>query len=172
MQLGKQKLGEYSRLSKLDYIKRIPGRDFYFNNFYIKCPTSGKILSYLEVECLSIEIIQSQALNAPQHSYSYAPHRPTLLRKWMPNHDRDITWGWIKEALTTITEAKAVYGLFNMQVKPSLCTLSKLDMVLPGYEDVHRVLKRDLSKLSSEVKKRKHEYDYLDPDKIACSIDI
>ena len=113
-----------------------------------------------------------QALNAPHHTYFYAPHRPTLLRKWMPSHDGDITWEWIKEALPSIPETEAIYDLANMLAKPSLCTLSKLDMVLPGYEDVHRVLKKELSKLSSEVKKRKHEYYYLDPDKIACSIDI
>ena len=90
----------------------------------------------------------------------------------MPSNDEDITWDWIKEALPSITEAEKVYDLFNTIVKPSLCTLSKLKMGMPGYEDVHRVLKRDLSKLSSQVKKRKHEYDYLDPDNIACSIDI
>ena len=83
-------------------------------------------------------------------SVSLSPRITTFL---LPNHERDITWSWIKEALPTITEAKAVYDLLNIMVKPSLCTLSKLDMVMPGYEDVHKVFKRELFMLSSEVKK-------------------
>ena len=113
-----------------------------------------------------------QALNAPHHTYSYAPQRPTLLRKWMPSHDGDITWEWIKEALPSIPETEAIYDMANMLAEPSLCTLSKLDIFMPGFEDVGTVFKWELSKLSYEVKRRNHEYDYLDPDKIACSIDI
>ena len=115
---------------------------------------------------------QHQALNAPHHIYSYAPHRPTLLKKWMPNHDRDISWEWIKDALPTIPETEAIYDLANILAKPSLCTLTKLDTFKTELPDVHRVFQLELSRMSYEVKRRNNEYDYLDPDKIACSIDI
>jgi len=118
--------------------------------------------------------VTHQVLNAPHHVYSYAPYRPTLLRKWMPDHNngRDVTWKWIKEALPSLTETAAVYDLANLLAKPSQCTLTKLQSLNPQFANIHKVFKWELSKLSYSVKRRNHEYDYLDPDKIACSIDI
>eukprot|EP00090_Calanus_glacialis_P043131 TRINITY_DN7631_c0_g1_i7.p1 TRINITY_DN7631_c0_g1~~TRINITY_DN7631_c0_g1_i7.p1 ORF type:complete len:921 (-),score=153.36 TRINITY_DN7631_c0_g1_i7:68-2830(-) len=152
-----------SSLASTD-LGNIPG----FPSFF---PTREALVEVL-TSIIFTSSVQHQALNAPHHTYSYAPQRPTLLRKWMPSHDGDITWEWIKKALPSIPETEAIYDLANMLAKPSLCTLSNLDMFLPGFEDVGRVFKWELSKLSYEVKRRNHEYDYLDPDKIACSIDI
>ena len=114
----------------------------------------------------------SQALKAPHHIYSYAPYRPTLLRKWMPDSDSDVTWKWIKEALPSMTETALVYDLANMLSKPSQCTLSKLESPTPQFKSFHKVFKQELSKLSDSIKRRNHEYDYLDPEKVACSIDV
>ena len=114
-----------------------------------------------------------QAVNAPHHIYSYAPHRPTLLRKWMPDKSTpDVTWKWIKEALPTLTEAIATYDIANMLSKPSLCTLTKLKSPDPKIKKIHKKFIRKLKRLSKKVKKRSHPYDYLDPQNIACSIDI
>ena len=111
-------------------------------------------------------------MNAPHYIYSYAPYRPTLLRKWMPDYERDVSWEWIKEALPNMTETGHIYNLANMLAKPSQCTLTKLKSPNPQFDNFHKVFKQELSKLSYSVKRRKHEYDYLDPDKIACGIDI
>ena len=113
-----------------------------------------------------------QALNAPHHTYSYAPHRPTLLRKWMPDQEEDVTWEWIKEGLPSLSETAAVYDIANMLAKPSLCTLTRLPSPGPQYQDIHARLLRQLARLSKEVRRRNQEYDYLDPQCIACSIDI
>ena len=113
-----------------------------------------------------------QALNAPHHTYSYAPNRPTLLKKWMPDSEGDITWVWIKEALPTITETADIYDLANMLAKPSLFTLTQINTFSTEMPDVHRVFQWELSRMSQDVKWRNQEYDYLDPEKIACSIDI
>ena len=114
-----------------------------------------------------------QALNAPQHVYSYPPHRPTLLRKWMPdNNDKDITWKWIKKALPNITETASIYDFVNVLAKPSPYPLTTLESPDPKFKSFHTVFKQELSALSQAVKSRKHEYNYLDPEKIACSIDI
>ena len=105
--------------------------------------------------------------------YSYAPHRPTLMRKWMPDsNSTTITWQWIKEALPTLEEAGKVYDIANILAKPSLCTLTKLESPDPKVQGFHTQFIRDLNNLSNDIKKRNHPYDYLDPKKVACSIDI
>merc|ERR1712142_151996 len=112
------------------------------------------------------------ALNAPHHIYSYAPHRPTLMRKWMPDWEGDITWEWIKDGLPSLTETAAVYDIANMLAKPSLCTLTQLPSPGPQFQDIHHRFLNKLERLSWEVRRRNHPYDYLDPQNIACSIDI
>ena len=111
-------------------------------------------------------------MNAPQHKYSYAPHRPTLLRKWMPDQEEDVTWEWIKGALPSLREASAVYDLTNIVAKPSLCTLTMLSSPDPQYQDIHATFMEQLDRLSKDVRRRNHQYDYLDPQNIACSIDM
>ena len=114
-----------------------------------------------------------QAVNAPHHMYSYAPHRPTSLRKWMPDKStKDLTWEWIKEALPTLKEAAETYDIANMLAKPSLCTLTQLKSPDPQVKDIHTRFIKELTNLSKKVKKRNHPYDYLDPQNVACSIDI
>ena len=90
----------------------------------------------------------------------------------MPDYEEDVTWEWIKEALPSLAETVALYDLVNILAKPSLCTLTKLESPDPLYEDIHRVFKNELYKLSYSIKMRNSDYDYLDPDNIACSIDI
>ena len=104
--------------------------------------------------------------------YSYAPHRPTLLRKWMPDQEEDVTWEWIKEGLPSLREASAVADISNLLTKPSLCTLTKLASPDPQYQDIHDTFLEQLKRLSKDVRRRNHPYDYLDPHNIACSIDI
>ena len=105
--------------------------------------------------------------------YSYTPQRPTLLRKWMPDKSSgDLTWEWIKEALPTLTEAADTYKLANILAKPSLCTLTKLKSPDPQVQDIHTRFIIELTNLSKKVKRRNHPYDYLDPQNVACSIDI
>ena len=106
--------------------------------------------------------------------YSYAPHRPTSLRKWMPDKStRDVTWQWIKEALPTLKEAKETYDVANILARPSsLCTLTQLKSPDPLVQDIHTRFIKELTNLSKKVKKRNHPYDYLDPQNVACSIDI
>ena len=114
-----------------------------------------------------------QAVNAPHHIYSYTPHRPTHLKKWIPdNESTKITWKWIKEALPTLKEAEYAYDIANMLAKPSLCTLTKLRSPDPKVQDIHNKFIRELNTLSNDVKRRKHPYNYLDPKNVACSIDI
>ena len=131
-----------------------------------------KLKLFLCFPSFNFKLTLQKALNAPHHIYSYAPHRPTLLRKWMPENDQHITWNWIKSALPTLTEAEAIYDLGNMLSKQSLCTLMSLKMGNPNLQDIVQTLKRDLYKMSKDVKRRGHEYNYLDPDLVACSIDI
>ena len=90
----------------------------------------------------------------------------------MPDNGMDLNWEWIKEALPSLNETKQVYTLVNLLAKPSQCTLQKLQSLNPQFANMHKVFKLELSKLSNSVKQRNHEYDYLDPHKIACSIDI
>ena len=71
-----------------------------------------------------------------------------------------------------MTETALVYDLANMLAKPSQCTLSKLESQTPQFKSFHKVFKQELSKLSGSIKRRNHEYDYLDPEKVACSIDV
>jgi len=104
--------------------------------------------------------------------YSYAPHRPTLLRKWMPDTTGDISWEWIKKALPSIREVEPIYDVANMLAKPSKCTLGKLPSPSPELKEAHSLFMRELDKLRSQLKWRNHDYDYLHPDNVACSIDI
>ena len=90
----------------------------------------------------------------------------------MPDNGKDLNWEWIKEALPSLNETKAAYKLVNLLAKPSLCTLTKLKSLNPQFSNIHKVFKSELSELSDSVKQRNHDYDYLDPDQVACSIDI
>lgn len=116
--------------------------------------------------------VQHHALNSPQHHYSYAPHRPTLLTKWMPDGEDDISWAWIKEALPKLPLVEDMFTLSNLLSTHSLCSLSKLDEFSSDLPNIQSNLKEELATISREVRARGGEYDYLDPDIIACSIDI
>jgi len=50
--------------------------------------------------------VQHQALNAPQFTYAYQPHRPVKLKRWMPDDNVPITWKWIQAALASDEIAK------------------------------------------------------------------
>ena len=116
--------------------------------------------------------VQHQALNAPHHFYSYIPHRPTFLTKWMPEEEKIITWEWIKTALPTMEQAEEVYDLSMLLSTHSLCTLIELDVFEDDFPDIQKQLNRDLNKLSFEIESRDGDYDYLDPARVACSIDV
>ena len=116
--------------------------------------------------------VQHQALNAPHHFYSYIPHRPTFLTKWMPDEEKQLTWEWIKTALPTMEQAKEVYDLAMLLATHSLCTLADLDEFEDEFPDVQKELNRNLNKLSFEIESRDSDYNYLDPARVACSIDI
>ena len=115
--------------------------------------------------------VQHQALNAPHFLYSYIPHRPTLLRRWMPATGRDLTWSWILGALPTLQEAQEVYLLSNLLAKPSDCTLLPLARQGDPYPDLASRFASDLETLSRKIRRR-GRYPYLDPASVACSIDI
>ena len=112
------------------------------------------------------------ALNAPHHTYSYPPVRPTLLTKWMPSGTKDLSWAWIKSALPDLGLASEIYGLANLLAKPPLCRLARLDPAVAEWRDITARLHRDLAAVTRQVRARRGEYDYLDPENIGCSIDI
>ena len=116
--------------------------------------------------------VQHQALNAPHHFYSYVPHRPTFLTKWMPDNEEDIIWEWIKTALPTMEQTEEVYDLSMLLSTHSLCTLTDLDVFEDDFPDVQKQLNRNLNRLSFEIESRDNDYNYLDPARVACSIDI
>jgi len=117
--------------------------------------------------------VQHQALNAPHHVYSYMPHRPTILTKWMPEEgEEDISWPWIKEALPSIPLTKDIFELSMILATHSQCNLASLDVFEDDIPQVHKRLQNDLATISSLVKGRGGDYDYLDPENVACSIDI
>ena len=90
----------------------------------------------------------------------------------MPDNDKEITWPWIKEALPTFSETKRIYETTQILSKQSQCTLLKMKVENIKLKSFVAELKKKLKKMSQDVKRRKHKYKYLDPAKIACSIDI
>jgi len=118
--------------------------------------------------------VQHQAINAPQFTYSFQPHRPVILTKWMPETDQNITWEWIQEALPSIELNKEIYTLTNTLSTPmqSQCNLLSLEAFKELLPQVHQKLQQDLKSLRDEVNNRTGEYNFLNPEKVACSIDI
>merc|ERR1712037_662041 len=87
--------------------------------------------------------VQHQALNAPQFTYSFQPHRPVILTKWMPEEtstDQDILWKWIQEALPSIELNKEIYQLSNTLATPmqSQCNLLSLEAFKELLPEVHK----------------------------------
>jgi hypothetical protein len=48
--------------------------------------------------------VQHHALNARHYLYTYAPHRPTALSRWMPPPGPDLSWSWLQAALPTMDQ--------------------------------------------------------------------
>jgi len=118
--------------------------------------------------------VQHQAINAPQFTYSFQPHRPVILTKWMPETHQDISWQWIQEALPSIELNKEIYQLSNTLATPmqSQCNLLSLEAFKELLPKVHQELQQNLESLRDEVRSRGGEYRFLNPEKVACSIDI
>jgi len=119
--------------------------------------------------------VQHQALNAPQFTYSFQPHRPVILTRWMPDEGQNISWPWILEALPNAELNKEMYELTNTLATPmqSQCNLLALEVFKDEIPQVHQNLQRDLQIISDEVQGRgRGGYNFLDPARVACSIDI
>jgi len=125
--------------------------------------------------------VQHQAVNAPQFTYSYQPHRPVMLTRWMPKEEDDIpNMDWILNATAEASKEikQGIYQLTNILSTPmqGQCNLLSLDVFKDDVDlkQVHEQLKVELQQLSHEVKGRLGEgaYNFLDPAKVACSIDI
>jgi len=121
--------------------------------------------------------VQHQALNAPQFTYAYQPHRPVKLKRWMPDDNVPITWKWIQAALASDEIAKEGYQLVNTLATPmeKQCNLMSLPDVFHGViPRVYDQLQNKLRNLSDTVKARggPGAYNFLDPEHVACSIDI
>lgn len=123
--------------------------------------------------------VQHQAVNAPQFTYSYVPHRPTLMTNWMPEGEDDMSWHQIKEALPPMELTKQIYRLTNTLSTPmqTQCNLLSLDVFRDESElkPVYQTLQNDLNKLKDVVESRMRdggEYNFLSPENVACSIDI
>jgi len=138
-------------------------------------PGSKEQLTHTLTSIIFTGSVQHQALNAPQFTYAYQPHRPVKLKRWMPDDNVPITWKWIQAALASDEIAKEGYQLVNTLATPmqEQCNLMSLpdvfDGVIPGvYDELQNKLKR----LSRKVKRRGGAYNFLDPERVACSIDI
>jgi len=135
--------------------------------------------------------VQHQAVNSPQFTYSYQPHRPVLLKKWMPEkgsrEDRELesNWKWVEKAtaMSSPENMQAIYMLTNMVSTPMQSQCNLLGLRVFENDDgtlaeVGRQLNSALQNLSDEVNARKGTagplgvYNFLDPAKVACSIDI
>merc|ERR1712179_101735 len=118
--------------------------------------------------------VQHHAYNDPQYTYSYQPHRPTLLTEWMPDETKDITWKFIKNSLPSLELTRYIHFLFNAISTPtkSQCNLLSLDTFKHEIPEVHEKLQSELKRISSLVKQRGGEYNHLDPQNVPCSIDI
>jgi len=126
--------------------------------------------------------VQHQAVNAPQFTYSYQPHRPVMLTRWMPKEGDNIPdMDWILNATAEASKEikQGIYQLTNILSTPmqGQCNLLSLDVFKDDVNDlkkVHETLKLELQHLSNEVKGRAGDgaYNFLDPAKVACSIDI
>ena len=115
--------------------------------------------------------VQHTALNAPHYLYSYVPFHPAYLTKWMPKEGIKLTWEWIKKALPTMEQTEKAHLLFMFLSKKPLCTLIDLNVFKDEYPHIQKNLNEELKQLSSEIRKRKSEYNYLDPASIACSVE-
>jgi len=118
--------------------------------------------------------VQHQAVNAQQYTYSYQPHRPRRLTRWMPDDLKDITWKFIKDSLPSLELAKGIYRVVMFLSTPtkSLCNLLSLDTFKDDIPKVHEKLQSDLKHISFLVKKRGGEYNHLDPENVPCSVDV
>ena len=111
-------------------------------------------------------------MNGAQITYTYIPHHPTYLKKWMPEDSTTITWSWIKKALPSMEAASNVVWLLNTLARPSLCTLHKLPLPNKKMKEAHEELMKGLKTLSKEISRRDHEYNFLDPKLVPCSISV
>merc|ERR1719430_122350 len=119
--------------------------------------------------------VQHQAINAPQFTYSFQPHRPVILTKWMPEKEQIISWQWILEALPSAELNKEMYELTNTLATPmqSQCNLLSLEVFKDEIPQVQQKLTEDLMIISNEVQGRGQDgYILPRPSSVACSIDI
>jgi len=128
--------------------------------------------------------VQHQAVNAPQFTYTFQPHRPFLLTRWMPESGTNIpNMAWITE---TTAEAfreinQGIYQVVNTLSTPmqGQCNLLSLDTfkdeVVDFLKQAHDQLHSELDTLSKHISSTRvgsGAYNFLDPAKVACSIDI
>ena len=90
----------------------------------------------------------------------------------MPPQPEDMTWQDIKSALPSFSKAQHVFDVSMLLSTPSLCALTDLHAFKHDFPHIQEKLDRDLKLLSSQIQRRGHPYDYLDPANVACSIDI
>merc|ERR1719334_2419367 len=99
---------------------------------------------------------------------------PGFPTKCMPMDDgQDLTQEWIYDALPPLWLAKETYAVGNTLSQPSLCNLLMLDTFKTEFPDIHDRLQKDLQKVSEDISARKNtDYNYLDPARVPCSIDM
>jgi len=127
--------------------------------------------------------VQHQALGAPQYLGSFMPSRPISLNEWMPEEEV-VPESILVKSLPSLEKAKQTFHTANLLSKQSLCTIvmgtgSFLEEYLGSqdteYKFIRNQLVRDLEALSDDIRSRApnpYSYQFLDPRKVACSIDI
>lgn len=129
--------------------------------------------------------VQHQAVNAPQFTYTFQPHRPLTLTRWMPNEDEEIpNKAWITDATaeTFKENAQGIYQLANILSTPmqGQCNLLALDTFkdevdIPFLKQAHDQLHSELDTLHNHINSTRvgpDAYNFLDPANVPCSIDI
>lgn len=117
-----------------------------------------------------------QAINIPHFEYSYVPHRPTFMKKWMPDDNgEDLEWQTLVEALPTVEEHKTAFLTANLLAIHSECNLLShfKAKLTEDSSDALKTLVTELEAISEGIKSRFNsaDYPYLDPARVACSID-
>lgn len=117
-----------------------------------------------------------QAINIPHFEYSYVPHRPTFMKKWMPgDNGEELEWQTLVEALPTVEEHKTAFLTANLLAIHSECNLLShfKAKLTEDSSDALKTLVTELEAISEGIKSRFNwaDYPYLDPARVACSID-
>jgi len=118
-----------------------------------------------------------QSINIPHFEYAYVPHRPTFLKRWMPAGSDDMGWQDLMDGLPTVEEHTQTYKVLNILGTHSECNLLSLYQAMSNeamspFKPLADLV-AELESISEGIKKRfnSQDYYYLDPARVACSID-